>query len=200
MMNLGPEFFLRLALGLGLFAFGWTLFRFGMNAAGFGLGFIFGYSLYELLLKMIPQLNPDWLRFFPQHPAVAPVIGVVLGIGGIFLARRLFRVAIFLGIWAGSLYLLYATSQRQVVDHLFAQLHILEPLNHTLGYAWPTVLALLTAGLFLLFQKQIIIAITTCGGSFLITDTLNLPIFFLPLCFIGFLLQQKQKTHRQPRE
>jgi len=197
MENITPEFCLRLAVGLGLFAFGWTLFRLGLNAVGFGLGFLFGFSFYQMLITLAPEINPDLIRYFPTHPLTPYIAGAVTGILGVILSKRLFAAAIFLAVFAGSLYILYADKdQRELVERLFAAIGILNALNRTLGEAWPAVLAVIIAVLFILAQKQIVIALTACAGGYLIADSFNVPIAFLPLSFIGFLLQQKQKKRK----
>lgn len=193
-MNFEPETLIRLALGLALFGFGWNFFKIGLNAIGFGVGFLFGSSVYEILLSIIPQIDPEWLRFFPTHSITPYIVGCVTGVLGVLLSKRLFMVLVFLATLTGLLYLLYADEQqRGLVESLFTQLGILESLNQTLGNAWPALLAFLISLLVLVVQKQVVIILTACAGSYLIADTINIPIIFLPLCFIGFLLQQKQK-------
>jgi hypothetical protein len=190
-----PEFFVQLAFGLGLFAFGWMLFRFGVNAVGFCVGFLFGYSSYQLLLNLIPQVTPDALRFFPQHPIAIVIAGAIVGMIGIFLARRIYIASIFIGVLSGSLYLLYAQpEQRNLLNKLLEMIGILEPLNNTMGDAWPALLALLVALAFVYLEKQAIIILTACIGSYIIADSLHIPILFLPLCFCGYLVQRKTKN------
>ncbi len=196
-MNYNPEFFIRLAVGLGLFAFGWTLFRFGINAVGFCLGALFGFSFFQLLTDLIPKLNPEWMKFIPQHPYAPHLFACVLGIVGIFLARRVYMAIAFLGVFSGIIYLLYDTQQREYVEQLFTWLNVLEPIENTLGNLWPAVLALIIAALFIYTQKHIIIALTACIGAYMIATTVNIPILFLPLCFVGILLQQSQKRTKK---
>ncbi len=196
-MTQTPEWFLRLALGLGLFAFGWILFRFGINAVGFGLGYLFGFSLYELLLELIPTVNSEWMKFLPQHPFAPHLFGVIFGIVGIFLARRVYIAIAFVGVFFGILYLLYGTDQRGFLDSLFATFGILEPLNNNLGNLWPAILALVIAAIVVISQRQIIILLTACIGSYIISTTMNIPVIFLPLCFVGILLQQSQKRTKK---
>ncbi len=201
MLNISPEIYLRLALGLGLLAFGWTLFRYGLRATGFALGYVFGSSVYELVVAWVGIINQEWLRFFPQHPYTAFFVGIVTGIIGVLLAKRMYVVLIFIGSLSGALYILYADDrQRALVEQLFSWIGILEPLNNTLGNAWPAVLALLISLLFIYFQKQLIVLLTTCLGAYILSDTMDIPILFLPLCFIGYLLQQTKKPKRKTQE
>ncbi|MBD3265646.1 hypothetical protein GF373_03165 [bacterium] len=190
---LTPEFYLQLASGLALFAFGWMLFRFGINAVGFAVGFLFGYSSYEMILRLVPKFAPDFTSFFPSDPIALLIVGAIVGIIGIFLAHRIYIATLFIGVLAGVLYLLYTTQHRDLLNQLFSLLGILEPLNNTLGNAWPALLAVLIALLFVYLEKQAIIILTACIGSFIIADSLNIPIIFLPLCFCGYLIQQKTK-------
>ena len=201
MLNISPEIYLRLALGLGFLAFGWTLFRFGLRATGFGLGYVFGSSVYELVVTWVGIINPEWLRFFPDHPYTAFFVGIVTGIIGVLLAKRMYVVLIFIGSLSGALYILYADDQqRLLVEKLFSWIGILEPINNTLGNAWPAVLALLIALLFIYFQKQVIVLLTTCLGAYIISDTIDIPVLFLPLCFIGYLLQQTKRPRRKVKK
>ena len=195
-MQFTPEILIRMAIALGLFAFGWTLFRFGLHAAGFCLGYVFGTSVYELLVTWLIKLNglgvidDKWLQYVPHHPYAALFAGCVFGIVGILMAKKMYQVMIFLGGTAGALFILYTDErQKALVDQLFSWLGILEPLNNTLGNAWPAVLALLIGLLFIYFQKRLIIVLTACTGAYMITDIINIPIVFLPLCFVGYLLQ-----------
>ncbi len=200
MTNLDPNILIRLAIGLSLFAFGWTVFRLGINAAGFSMGFLFGFSFYEMLVALVQQINPDLNRFFPDHPLMPVIFGAVLGILGIILAKRLYIAAVFLSVLAGALYILYTDEkQREYVEQLFIWLNVMEPINQTLGQAWPAVLAILIAALFLLLQKQIIIVLSACAGSYIIADTINIPLLFLPLCFVGYILQQQQKKMKKKK-
>jgi branched-subunit amino acid transport protein len=170
------------------------LFRFGVNAVGFCVGFLFGYSSYQLLLNLLPQVAPDALRFFPQHPIAIVIAGVIVGIIGIFLARRIYIASIFIGVLSGSLYLMYVQpEQRDLLNKLLEMIGILEPLNNTLGDAWPALLALFVALAFVYLEKQAIIILTACIGSYIIADSLHIPILFLPLCFCGYLIQRKTK-------
>ena len=192
-MHLSSEAYIQLAVGLGLFAFGWMLFRFGINAVGFCLGFTFGYSLYELLLKVLPSIAPDMAKQIPHDQIAIILAGCVTGIIGIFLARKVFTVSIFIGSLAGALYLLYASPHRVYVDKALSLAGVLTPLNHTFGNVWPAVIAILVALLFVYLEKQAIIIVTACIGSYILTAGINVPILFLPLCFIGYLLQTQSK-------
>ncbi|RJP21613.1 MAG: hypothetical protein C4527_23250 [Candidatus Omnitrophota bacterium] len=196
-MNYEPEFFIRLAFGLALFAFGWTLFRFGVNAVGFCLGALFGFSFYQLIADLIPKLNPEWMKFLPQHPFAPHLFACVLGVIGIFLARRVFLAVAFLGVFSGVIYLLYGTEQRTFVETLFQWAGIMQPIENTLGNLWPAVLALIIAALFIYTQKQLIIALTACIGAYILSTTLDVPVFFLPLCFAGILIQQSQHQSKK---
>lgn len=203
-MQLTPDTLIRLALGLGLFAFGWTLFRFGLNAAGFILGYVFGNSAYELLVTWLTRLHEmgvideKWLSYLPQHPYAAFFAGCVFGVVGILLAKKMYQVMIFLGGLAGALYILYTDeNQRALVEKLFTLIGVLQPIENALGNAWPAVLSLLIGLLFLLFQKQFIIVSTACMGAYIISDTIKIPIVFLPLCFIGYLLQTVKRPKRR---
>ncbi|MBN2328169.1 MAG: hypothetical protein JXR73_13545 [Candidatus Omnitrophica bacterium] len=202
-MEFTPDTYIRLALGLGLFAFGWTLFRFGLHAAGFILGYVFGTSAYELLVAWLIRLHEmdvigeKWLEFIPQHPYATFFAGCVFGIVGVLLAKKMYQVMIFLGATAGALFVLYTDeNQKALLDRLLDWLGVLVPLNNTLGQAWPAVLALLIGLLFLLFQKKLIILLTACMGAYILSDAIQIPILFLPLCFIGFLLQ----TVKRPKQ
>lgn len=195
--NFTPDVFIHLALGLGLFAFGWTLFRFGVYAIGFLLGFMMGSSLYQILLEWIPKIDPELIRFFPDHPYTFLVVGAVMGIIGMILAKRVFLVLIFVGVLMGCLYLFYVDeNQRVLLFELFARLGILEPLNHVLGTLWPAIFAVLIALVFLYFQKHVIIILTSCLGSYMLADVIA-PILFLPLCFVGVLLQQTKRPRKK---
>jgi hypothetical protein len=199
-----PDTFLRLALGLGLFAFGWTLFRYGLNAGGFILGYVFGTSAYELLqtwaarLRDLGALDEKWLQYLPHHPYAAFFAGCVFGVVGILLAKKMYQVMIFLGGMAGALYVLYTDeSQRALMEKFLALIGVLTPLNNALGNAWPALLSLLIGLLFLLFQKQLVIVSTACMGAYIISDVIKIPIAFLPLCFIGYLLQTVKRPRRR---
>lgn len=202
-----PEILIRMAIALGFFAFGWTLFRFGLRAAGFCLGYVFGTSVYELLVTWLVKLNElhlvedQWLQYLPQHPLAALVAGCVFGVVGIIMAQKMYQVLIFLGGTAGGLYVLYTDeSQRALVEKLFAWLGILQPIDNLLGNAWPAVLAILIGLLFLLFQKKLIVVLTACAGAYMISDIVKIPILFLPLCFIGYLLQTIKRPSSKKAE
>ena len=192
-MNLNPLLLIDLALGLGLLAFGWTLFRFGLNAVGFAAGFLFGYSLYQLIVQFLAEHRPEALQYFPPHTLAPALAGVIAGIVGVMLIKRLYIACIFLGVLAAGLYILYATEQRVVLDHVLESAGVLAPLNRTFDGLWYAVVALLVALLFVYFQKQMIILLTACIGAFVIANTLHTPILFLPLCLAGILLQQKAR-------
>mgnify|MGYP006274420539 CR=1 FL=1 len=193
-----PNTFFQLALGIGLFAFGNQIFRLGVNAAGFALGFLLGFSLYRLLIDLIPAFAPDMAEFVPDNVFIHLGVSAGFGVVGILLARRSYLAMVFISVLAGCLYILYTDeSQRELVRSFFEQVGILEPMENTLGEAWYAVLALLVAAAFLYFEKQIIIVITACAGSYVISDTINIPILFLPLCFLGYLVQQKQKPPKK---
>ncbi len=203
-MQLTPDTFIRLALGLGLFAFGWALFRFGLHATGFILGYLFGTSAYELVVTWLVKLNEmkvvddSVLQYIPQHPYATFFIGCVFGIVGIILAKKMYQVMIFIGGLAGALYVLYTDpNQRELLEKLFALIGILDPLNNALGNAWPALFSLLFGLLALAFQKRLITVLTACIGAYLISDTVNIPIIFLPLCFAGSLLQSIKRPKRK---
>lgn len=197
-----PEFFLMLAIGLGLLAFGWVLVRFGIQAAGFGLGFLFGFNLYTALLDLVPRVDPKFARFFPDNPYTALFVGAVMGICALLLSKKLFQVLIFVGSLSGILYVLYFDEQqRALLDRFLTWAGVLAPLNRTVGNLWPAAAAILLALLVLYLQKRILMIITACMGSYIIADTLRIPILFLPLCFIGILLQQaKRRPKRKEAE
>lgn len=195
-MNPTPEFFLQFAFGLAFLAFGWTLFRFGVRAVGFMAGYTFGFSVYELIVELVMTLYPEGLKYFPQHPLAPVFAGAVTGVLGVFFAKKIYQVGIFTGVLAGSLYLLYSTDQGLLLKQGLAAIGVLEPLDSTLGNAWPAVLAVLTALLFLWLQKQMITLLTACIGAFILAETLNIPIIFLPLCFVGYLLQQTARKKK----
>ncbi len=197
-IEINPQLFIRLAMGLGLLAFGWTLFRFGVNAVGFCVGYMFGSTAYPMVLQLVAQLEPDWLRFFPQHELAPYVAGAIFGVMGIFFARSVYRLTIFVGVLSGSLYLMYATPQRDYVNQIFEWFGVLEKLNETMGDAWPAALCLIVSALVLLSQKVIIIVLTSCMGAFVLAESINVPVLFLPLCIIGFFLQKTQK--RTPKK
>lgn len=172
-----PEFFLMLAIGLGLLAFGWVLVRFGIQAAGFGLGFLFGFNLYTALLDIVPRVDPKFARLFPDNPYTALFVGAVMGICALLLSKKLFQVLIFVGSLSGILYLLYFDEQqRALLDRFLAWAGVLEPLNRTVGNLWPAAAAILLALLVLYLQKRILMIITACVGSYIISDTLRIPI------------------------
>ncbi|MGC9326523.1 MAG: hypothetical protein ACP5I1_02710 [Candidatus Hinthialibacter sp.] len=203
-MEFTPDTYIRLALGLGLFAFGWTLFRFGLHAAGFILGYVFGTSSYELLVARLIRLHEmnvigeKWLEFIPQHTYATIFAGCVFGIAGILLAKKMYQVLIFLGGTAGALYILYTDeNQKALLDQFLDWMGVLTPLNNTLGQAWPAVLAILIGLLFLLLQKRLIILLTACMGAYILSDAIQIPILFLPLCFIGYLLQTVKRPKKK---
>jgi len=189
-----PEFYLMLAIGLGLLAFGWVLVRFGIQAAAFGLGFLFGFNLYTALLDIVPRVDPQFVRFFPDNPYTPLFVGAVMGICALLLSKKIFQVLIFVGSLSGILYVLYFDEeQRALLNNFLRWAGVLEPLNRTVGNLWPAALAILLALLVLYLQKRILMIITACVGSYIISDTLKIPILFLPLCFIGILLQQTKR-------
>lgn len=201
-----PENFIQLAIGLALFAFGWFIFRIGIKAVGFGLGFMAGYSSYNLLLEWLPKIFPDFMRYLPTHPLTAVFVGIVIGLVGMFLAKRMYMAVIFIGALAGGLYLFYATGpngvneQRMMVENFMKMVGIYESIDRTLGDLWLAILALIIAGLFVAMQKQVIILATACVGSYIIVETIHVPILFLPLCFVGFLLQQSQSRYKRKKK
>lgn len=193
-----PETYFQLALGIALFAFGVKLFRFGISAAGFALGFLFGFSLYSLLQSLIPLFNPDFHRYFPDNLFVIAFFSGVFGFLGVMLAKRSYLAMVFIAVLAAGLYILYTDEgQRELVRSFFDQVGILQSLDNTLGEGWYALLALLVAVLFLYLENQVVIVGTACVGAYIIASTINIPILFLPLCFIGYLVQQKQKPLRK---
>jgi len=193
-----PEFFLMLAIGLGLLAFGWVLVRFGIHGAVFGLGFLFGFNLYTALLDIVPRVDPKFASLFPDNPYTALFVGAVMGICALLLSKKLFQVLIFVGSLSGILYLLYFDEQqRALLDRFLTWAGVLEPLNRTVGNLWPAAAAILLALLVLYLQKRILMIITACVGSYIISDTLRIPILFLPLCFVGILLQQAKRRPKR---
>ena len=194
-MEFTPEVFIQLAIGLALFAFGWSLFRFGIRAIGFGLGFMAGFSTYELLIEWVPKINPDFMRYLPQHELASVFLGSVLGLVGMFLAKKMYMAVIFIAVFLGCLYILYSpdSQQRGLIEDVMIGLNIYGNINNTLGNLWPAVLALIIAGIFLLLQKQVVILLTAAAGSYIIAETIRIPILFLPMIFIGYLIQQTQK-------
>lgn len=200
-MNLTPETLIQLAVGLALFAFGWTLFRFGIRAVGFGLGFMAGYSTYKLLLEWIPKISADSIKYFPQTEFAPILLGVVLGLVGMYVAKKMYMVTVFVGSFAGGLYLLYAQDQyREMIAGVLNRLGVLEAINSTIGPIWPALVALLIAGLFVVMQRQLMTLLTACVGSYIIVETVKIPVLFLPLCFIGFLLQQTQTRYKRKKK
>lgn len=200
-MNEQATFFLQLAIGLGLFAFGWTLFRFGVKVTGFALGFFFGFTLYEFVAAIVPRIDPGFVRFLPQHPLTSTFVGIVMGIIGVLFSKKAYQVTLFLGALMGSLYILYTDpQQRELIEKLMASIGILEPIVNTVGNIWPAILSVLIALLFLYCQKQIIVILTACTGAYIIADTIDIPIFFVPLCFVGFLLQQTKYPRKVKQE
>ncbi len=196
------NYFFQLAIGLGLFAFGWTLFRFGIKVTGFALGFFFGFTLYEFIAAMVPSINPEFVRFLPQHPLTSTFVGIVMGILGVLFSKRAYQATLFLGALMGSLYILYTDpQQRELLEKAMAYCGILETIESTVGNVWPAILSMIIALLFLYCQKQIVVIMTACIGAYIIADTIDIPILFLPLCFAGFLLQQTKRPKReQPAE
>ncbi|MBI1389138.1 MAG: hypothetical protein GC154_11890 [bacterium] len=195
-----PNFYYQLSLGVALFAFGWVLFRFGMNAVGFLLGFLFGYSFYNLLQSILPVFEMDPAQYMPDNIYVIVLFSIVFGVIGVLLVKRMFRVMVFVGVLAGLMYVLYTDeSQMALLRGFFAQVGLLEPLDKTLGNVWPAAFALLGALLFLYLEKHVVILLTACTGAYLIANALA-PILFLPLCFIGFFIQQKQRPLRRAPE
>jgi hypothetical protein len=154
---------------------------------------------YKLLMEWIPIINPDWLRFFPEHPGTSIIVGIVFGIISLLLAKKVYQILLFLAVLMGCLYLFYADpNQREYLYKLFEWLGILQPITNTVGELWPAILAILIALVFLYFQKHVVVTLTACIGSYMIADIIA-PILFLPLCFIGILLQLT-KTPRSPKK
>jgi hypothetical protein len=200
-MTIQPDTYLLLSIGLGLFAFGFNLFRFGVKAVGFGLGFMFGYSLYDLILKWLPAIVPDAMKYLPQDKLAVILAGCIFGIIGVFLARKVFQATLFTALLGTVLYVLYGNEEyRGMIERLFELIGILDPINQTLGNAWPALLAIVVALLFIFLEKQALMVLTACVGSFLIAGTINVPITFLPLCFFGYLIQWYQGKKKKKDE
>ncbi|MDP8245047.1 MAG: hypothetical protein P9L94_13260 [Candidatus Hinthialibacter antarcticus] len=197
-MNANDYF--QLALGVGLFGFGWMLFRFGVNAVGFVMGFLFGYSLYNLLQSLLPIFDMDPNQYMPDNPWIIILFSIVFAVVGIILAKRMYVALVFVGVLAGLLYVLY-TDQTQMgyLRGFFAEVGVLQHLDRVLGNLWPAVLSFIIAILVIYMEKQVIILVTACVGSYLIASSVA-PILFLPLCFIGYLLQHKQRPLKKQPE
>lgn len=193
-MTFTSQDYLLLAIGLSLLGFGWVLVRFGVRMTGVASGFMFGFGLYQLVVEVVKAVDPQGLQYVPDNPAIALMVGAFCGAVGWFVAKRIYQIAIFLGSLSAGLYIMYKTGQRGLVEDLFEWMGILEPLYRTLGNAWPAIFAILIALLFLYLQRQMMILVTSCIGALIISNTLNIPEIFLPLCFIGYILQQKTKT------
>lgn len=192
-MPSNPNFYFELALGFALFGFGWMLFRWGVKAVGFVLGFIFGYSMYNLLQSLLPIFEIDPGQYMPDNPWVIVGFAAVWGVVGALLSKRVYTAMVFVGVLAGLLYILYTDAQQMgYLRGFLDEVGVLSHLDRVLGNVWPALLAFIIAILVIYFEKQVIILITACAGSYLIASA-TAPILFLPLCFIGYLLQQKQK-------
>lgn len=196
-----PDTYFQLAAGIALFGFGWWIFRFGITAVGFGLGFVVGFSLYNLLHELAPVINPDFADMVPNNMVVIVIFSAVFGFFGTLLARRSYTIMVFISVFAGIMYILYSDPEQQkLVDSFFEQVGVLGYLEDTLGNAWYAILALLVAFLILYLEKQVVIVLSACVGSYLIASGINIPILFLPLCFIGYLIQQKQSGRLRKSE
>ena len=197
-MNLSaiqPVSCLQLALGLGLFAFGWLLFRYGTYTAGFCLGFICGYKLYEFLLRFLAAAAPDLSKMGTQSQASILLPACIFGITGIFLAHRFFRISIFAGSLAGVLYIFYATPQRIYVDKALEKAGLLSPLSDTFSTVWPVLMALFISWIFVSLGKYGIILLTSCLGSSLLSSGFHIPALFLPLCLAGCIVQSHTRKN-----
>ncbi len=195
-----PNLYFQLALGVGLFGFGWMLFRFGVNAVGFVMGFLFGYSLYNLLQSLLPIFEIDPNQYMPDNPWIIILFSIVFAVIGIILAKRMYVALVFVGVLAGLLYVLY-TDDKQMgyLRNFFEEVGVLQHLDRVLGNLWPAILAFIAAILVIYMEKQVIILVTACVGSYLIASAIA-PILFLPLCFIGYLLQHKQRPIKKQPE
>lgn len=195
-----PNFYFQLALGVALFGFGWMLFRFGVNAVGFVMGFLFGYSLYNLLQSLLPVFDMDPNQYMPDNPWVIILFSIVFAVVGIILAKRVYVALVFVGVLAGLLYILYTDeTQMGYLRQFFSEVGVLPHLDRVLGNLWPAILALIIAVLVIYMEKQVIVLVTACAGSYLIAKS-TAPILFLPLCFIGYLLQHKQRPLKKQPE
>ena len=85
MTELWHETLFRVAAGGVLLVLGWQLYRFGIKAIGFYLGFISGAAVWELVLALT-EGKVD----LPQGDAANLAAGVVLGIIG---AMKMFTAA-----------------------------------------------------------------------------------------------------------
>ncbi len=191
------QVFLQLGIGLSFLAFGWILVYLGVRMTGVASGFLFGFGIYQLIVEVIKVVEPQGLQYVPDKPEVAIVVGVFTGAIGWFVAQKIYQIAIFLGSLAAALYLLYKSEQRILIENFFEWLGILQPLYSTLGNAWPAIFAILIALLFVYLQRQMIILVTSCIGALVISKAVNIPMSFLPLCFVGYILQQKTKTQQK---
>lgn len=193
-MTFTSQDYLLLAIGLSFLGFGWVLVRFGVRMTGVASGFMFGFGVYQLIVEIVKAVEPQGLQYVPDNPYVAIMVGAFCGAIGFFIAKQVYQIAIFLGSLSAGLYIMYKTDQRVLVEQLFEKIGILESLYGTLGNAWPAIFAVLIALLFVYMQRQMMIILTACVGALLISNTLEIPIVFLPLCFIGYILQQKTKA------
>jgi predicted membrane protein len=193
-MTFTSQDYLLLAIGLSFLGFGWVLVRFGVRMTGMASGFMFGFGVYQLVVVIVEAVEPQGLQYVPDNLAIALMVGAFCGVIGLFVAQKIYQIAIFLGSLSAGLFIMYKTNQRELVEQLFTVMGILEPLYRTLGNAWPAILAVLIALLFVYMQRQMMILLTACIGALLISNTVEIPILFLPLCFIGYILQQKTKS------
>lgn len=193
-MTFTSQDYLLLAIGLSFLGFGWVLVRLGVRMTGVASGFMFGFGVYQLIVVIIREVDPQGLNYVPDNAAVALMAGAFCGAIGWFVAKKIYQIAIFVGSLSAGLYIMYKTGQRELIELLFDKIGILVPLYGTLGNAWPAILAVLIALLFVYLQRQMMILVTACVGALLISNTVDIPIIFLPLCFIGYILQQKTKS------
>lgn len=202
-MNATAEVFLAAGLGTALLLFGWSFYRFGIRAIGFligaAIGASLGYSLVTLLATTQPSIQPY---------AIWIALGMALLLG--LLNMRIVMKVYYLLVFAvGAIY--GAHLKIHWFDTLPPASGWLDRLGVLGESPWAEILFGLIAGILcVIFQRYLVILLTTLMGGVLIVSVLHpkwhwaFPILVLVgiLSQIGFLriFHIRPKSYRLGKE
>jgi hypothetical protein len=173
-MTIDPAF----VLGIVLLATGWIALPFALRAIGLVAGATLGVLLVDLSVLVFPEFRPPLWAYLGA--------AVLLGLIGLFMAMKLFRLLLFLSGFVAALVLkirlddIYDFSG-QITGGFWGDF----PLT-----VWFTLAVALVGGLLLsLLQRYLIVVLTAMAGAALVVRGTTLDEKWFTIAAVGSAFQ-----------
>jgi hypothetical protein len=161
---------------------GWTIYRFGIHAIGFLIGFAIGGGISLFLFILLVQQKPELEVYLPW---VVLAFGLLVGLLNMRIFFKLYYLIVFI---AGVIY--GAAIKTTFLDQWPPAVQLFQNIGVLGQSPWVELLAGLLLGLIaVLLHRHLVILLTVLLGSGLIVVATELNWLFPLLLFLGLFSQ-----------